>query len=132
MTSLILEHWNCRDVAELVAEVYQNQEKSHIASLAQLVECAGRMEDEAALHILKKNAMQLAELVKDVAGQLRGDTEEIPLFLFGGLLINDTLLRQFLLEILEKEAGFLKRRVPISDAVGGAVYLALEHLKRQM
>lgn len=125
LTELIQEAWKAEDIRQLIAQTYATSDKSHIASLAPLVEQAGRQQDESALAIIEKNAVELAELAEAVYTRL--GKKEISISLLGGLLSHQTLLRDRLIQVLSAILPEMKVKEPDMDAAAGAALWALNN-----
>lgn len=85
----ILQAWNLHDTDELIGEIYSEQDKAKIASLSSWVMITARAGDPVAASILQQAAKELALAVHAVCQALDFPSQEIPLALGGGLLINE-------------------------------------------
>lgn len=128
LTDLIMEAWKVSGSEELIRQVYAAPDKSRVASLAPLVEQAGRMGDAAARAVIEKGAAGLLELVLTVQRKL--SWQHMALSLMGGMLTADTLLRQRVLAGIKQQAPGVEIRLPLDDAAAGAAMLAVREAKR--
>lgn len=125
LTELIKEKWKAEDIRQLIAQTYATSDKSHIASLAPLVELAGRQGDKSALAIIEKNAVELTKLAAAVYTQL--GKKELSISLLGGLLSHQTLLRDRFIQVLSAILPEMKVKEPDMDAAAGAALWALNN-----
>lgn len=109
------------DRSSIISFVY-SVDKKEIASIAPIVEKAGRMGDEIALKIIKNNASLLAQKVKSVSVKLPKD--ERRLVLCGSLLTNDTLLREYFIQEIEKQDKEIEIVEPAFSPDMGALLIA--------
>lgn len=85
----ILQAWNLQNTDELIGEIYGEPDKAKIASLSSWVMISARAGDQVAAAILQQAAKELALAVNAVCQALDFSSQEIPLALGGGLLINE-------------------------------------------
>lgn len=85
----ILQAWNLQNTDELIGEIYGEPDKAKIASLSSWVMISARAGDQVAATILQHAAKELALAVNAVCQALNFSSQEIPLALGGGLLINE-------------------------------------------
>lgn len=125
---IIKERLHIETIEDLIDFVYSVPDKSDIAALAEYVDQAARQGSKAAERIIGKAVGGLCELVKATA--LQTDTDELPIYLVGGMLTHDTILREKLIERIHIDRS-LKARVcePITDAIGGALDIAQDSVE---
>jgi N-acetylglucosamine kinase-like BadF-type ATPase len=85
----ILQAWNLQNTDELIGEIYGEPDKAKIASLSSWVMISARAGDQVAATIIQHAARELALAVNAVCQALSFSSQEIPLALGGGLLINE-------------------------------------------
>jgi N-acetylglucosamine kinase-like BadF-type ATPase len=85
----ILQAWNLQNTDELIGEIYGEPDKAKIASLSSWVMISARAGDQVAATIIQHAARELALAVNAVCQALGFSSQEIPLALGGGLLINE-------------------------------------------
>lgn len=124
LTELILAKLEANDIGAIISYVYDVPDKSRIAALAPLVEQAWRMEDMAAREIIKHNALELVKLVQAASARLT--MQNPPLYLLGGLLTNDTVLKQEFERLLSDFIPEAHIEKPLAGPAQGAALMALE------
>lgn len=121
LSKLLKDEFALSDRSSIISFVY-SVDKKEIASIAPIVEKAGRMADEVALKIIKDNASLLAQKVKSVSVKLPKD--ERRLVLCGSLLTNDTLLREYFIQEIKKQDKEIQLVEPAFSPVMGALLIA--------
>jgi N-acetylglucosamine kinase-like BadF-type ATPase len=110
---------------EIVPFLYHPQtEKGSIASFSMLVEQAAGEGDRIAKEIIHHNSCQLMDLVRAVYNRL--SVQGSKLALLGGMMCNDTILREELIDQIKNCGLSIEYTPSLGDAVSGAVYLALD------
>ena len=107
---------------KIVTYVYSN-EKSAVASLSPLVDCACRQGDPVARRIVEDNARKLSDVVLALACRL--GLEKTDVALLGGLLENPTCLKESFLENLKARNAGLNCIAPLHSAAEGALIEAI-------
>ncbi len=126
LTSLLASELGLDTRIKIISYVYGG-DKSTVAALSRLVEKAAAEGDPAALGIISDNAGKMAELVGAVARKLDLDQTEVAML--GGMLENDTILRERFIEVMARRFPDISCISPKKDACAGAVMMAQEMLK---
>jgi len=92
-----------------------------LAGLAAVVLEMAQAGDSWALDVIERGALALLKQVDNLAARWQG--QAMPVALAGGLLENETPLRQRLLELLHGR-GYTVREAPLSSPLQGAAWLA--------
>lgn len=121
LTELLASQQNLTNQREIISYIYGG-DKSRIAALSRLVEQAARAEDAVAMEIIRENARKLSLLVGAVADRLSLGATKVAML--GGMLENDTLLRQCFREEMAASRPEIACVAPLHDAAAGAVMLA--------
>lgn len=132
LKELILDKLKVSSISEIIKVVHESSDKSIVASLSREVEVAASKGDCVALAILERNACYLLELVKTVYTRMYASEnlckeKKIMLTLMGGMLINPTKLKEFLVEKIQAELPMVVVANPILNAVEGALLVAKEN-----
>ncbi|MFI3200818.1 MAG: BadF/BadG/BcrA/BcrD ATPase family protein [Eubacteriales bacterium] len=129
LTDLIKKQLKVTTIIEIVKVVHEASDKSVVASLSRQVEEAAKQGDSVASSILEQNAHHLLELVKAVCKKIveskqSSQEEGIPLVLMGGMIANDTRLKEILLRKIALEVPYVVVKTSLLNAVEGAVLVA--------
>ncbi len=117
---LLLEATGASSANELLHRFYTTEfPRPRIASLAELVDQAGRAGDVVAREILEAAAGELAALVAAVRRQLFAPGERVPVAYIGGVFRSD-LLRERFVRLVEQEEGN-QCRPPVYGPAAGAL-----------
>lgn len=115
-------------IEELIAYVYdKNHTKKDVASLAVMLNRPEIAELEAVKRIIKNASKELELCVKAVYTKMTADAEqeEIPFVMMGSVLLKNKSLQKQLILDLKEDLPFIKICQPETDAVHGAVMMAL-------
>jgi N-acetylglucosamine kinase-like BadF-type ATPase len=131
LTDLYFQELNIHRPEEIVPYLYHPQtDKGKIAAFAPLVEQAASQGDSIALEIIKHNSALLMELIKAVYHNLSVPGAKVALL--GGLMTHDTLLRANIIDQINLSDLKIKYEDALSDAVAGAVALALDAISADL
>jgi len=119
----IMQQMSIDEARQLVPWAYSERPFSarKIAGLAALVLELAQAGDLWALDVIERGALALLKQVDNLAARWQG--QAMPVALAGGLLENETPLRQRLLELLHGR-GYTIRESPLSSPLQGAAWLA--------
>ena len=126
LTDLVAENLGINNPEKLVSYIYNN-DKSAVASVASLVDKACRLGDEVAIRVVSSNAEALVRLVEAVTSRLGFSSCNVALL--GGLLENNTCIRERFISMLKEKNSNLTCVPPLHNAVEGAVLEALKLIK---
>lgn len=122
---MVMSQLKLHTVEELVSFVYApHRDKSAVAELSKVVTAAAEAGDVHAREILRREAEELADLVRAV--QARLSLENCPIALLGGLLESDNPYRRTVTQTLRPLGQPQK---PSHDALWGAAQTAWELLE---
>lgn len=103
--------------------------KAVIGELAPLADLSYQAKEAAGIQIINENVQSLTALVKDTYNKLKLETpQEVTLWLWGSVLLNNRTIRWHLEEQLDKEIQHLKIKVPEKRALEAALDVARSHL----
>lgn len=109
-----------------VRTVYQpGMDRAKIAALAGVVFESAQFGDPTARRIIMESAFQLGEMVKSVAGQLFAEDDPFPLAFAGGIILNQSMLRDQLTDRLQKIGLRFGSICAVPTPVMGALRLAV-------
>ncbi len=122
--AMIMEEWQISTIYELIKKIYETSDKSRIASISRVVELAAREGDKVALEIMEKNAGDLLELIQVAYQSISPGEKEVPLSLMGGMLENETTLRDMVIKQVSAQCSKIKIIEARSNAAEGALLYA--------
>ena len=109
---------------DLIERVYSPQmTRERLAGLAHIV-FDGALRDPAASQIIADAATDLAEMIVVLCRQLQFPAGGYILGVTGGVMLNETLLREGVLQCLEHDGAAPAAVIPVAEPVRGAVALA--------
>lgn len=121
LTQMVMDQFGFQVPSDLVPYVYGG-DKSRVAAVSRLVETAYHAGDPVAQAIIEKNAQELVWLITTVASKLEISQGEVAML--GGLLQEETAIRQSLITLLTQKAPNLQCVLPRESAALGALRLA--------
>jgi N-acetylglucosamine kinase-like BadF-type ATPase len=130
LTPLLLRHFGVSEAQSLIHEVYQNRlAPSAIGALAECVQAAFTMGDDAATGILRAAADELEAAGLSVARRLDLDREPFAFILGGGIFRAVPWLREELQRRLPVAIPVATARVLDREPASGAVSLAMQEAR---
>ncbi len=130
LKKLILENRNCSDLDDLMFWAYKTATKKDIADLALVVDKAGSTGDITARRILYDAADDLLRILRNIRSRLLFNTDKIPMIISGGVLLNNTIVRNRFLEGVKSYFSDIYLVTPKHDAAFGAALLAVNFASR--
>ncbi len=124
LLELVLRHWVLATPSEILAHIYQNQEKVRIAGLAPVVLRAASAGDLVARRILRHAVAELAHAALTAIDALELSAQPVPLALSGGLLAHERDLRAAVLARLRRRQAIGPVTVVAEPALSAARALA--------
>ncbi|MBP2645780.1 MAG: gspK [Firmicutes bacterium] len=131
--TVLLEGLMCRlevqDVAGLIRFIYSPAAtKDKLAALTEVVEAARLEGDWVAGEIIREAADSLAELVQSVLARGRFQSFPVPVCIYGGVLRNIAVMRQFVAEKLGNKVQWV---IPQEEPVMGALKIGQKIAKER-
>ncbi len=124
----ILDRLGIESPQQMVSAVYGAVDsRSAIAGLADVVFAVAEQDDACAVRILADAQQELGRLVSTLARCLELD-RSLPLYLTGGILVNQSGFRQQLLHTVAESGIELTAVSIVAEPVAGAVRMAIQHL----
>jgi N-acetylglucosamine kinase-like BadF-type ATPase len=127
LLELVVRHWALATPRELVACVYQDQERARVAGLAPVVLRAARLGDAAARRIRRYATTELTHLATTVIDALELGEQPVPLALGGGLLIHQPDLRRAVVARIRRQRRLGHVTVVHEPALSAALSLTAQH-----
>lgn len=130
LTKMAEKKFGFTDQTAIINAVYKNG--FDVASFAPLVLEGAKKKDGVSRMIVEYAVIQLSEHIRVMAKKIRGSSganirSKVHLSLIGGLIANDTILRQLLIRYLQINIPQIEVIPPMSTPAYGAVVLGLEH-----
>jgi glucosamine kinase len=133
LTELLLEQYDCADLAALRKELYAGTlGRDRLAEAAATVATAERRGDRVAEVILRRAAADLAELVVGIVDRLEFADSPIAVAPVGGVFEAGDAIRQPLLSSIRERHPKAYLREPRLSPAKGALVLALRELGRKV
>ena len=109
----------------MIPAIYSDRsDRARIAGLASIAFDSANEGDSIAAEIVHSAAKRLVELVRALAARLEFSEGEFTLALSGGVLLNQTVFRDRLINELAAQSCAPERSVIVPEPVAGAVVLA--------
>lgn len=121
----ILDHLEVVSASELIPAIYSDRsDRARIAGLAPIAFDSANEGDSVAAEIIHSATQRLAELVRALANKLDFSAGQFTLAVSGGVLLNQTIFRDRLIDELAAQSCAPERSVTVPEPVAGAVVLA--------
>jgi len=126
LTKMVMEYFNVSTFEESLQKIYENPEKSTIASMAPIVTSAAQKGDLVALNILREAGKELGLAVVAVAKKLKMEKDRIFVGCMGGVFRSDKFILNPFKRTVKSDIPKAIFKPPIYNAISGAIFLGLK------
>ncbi|MCX8188124.1 MAG: hypothetical protein N3F64_00255 [Nitrososphaeria archaeon] len=126
LLKLFMESLNAKDFDDFIQKIYENTEKTRVASLAPVVVKACIMGDSVARDILRRAGEELSLLAVSVARKLGMDNSKVIIGCVGGVFKSGLIVWRYFRHYVKSFLPYAIVKKPNPTTIEGAIFLCLK------
>ncbi|MEM3573102.1 MAG: BadF/BadG/BcrA/BcrD ATPase family protein [Nitrososphaeria archaeon] len=126
LLKLFMEGLGAKDFDDFIQKIYENTEKTRIASLAPIVVKAYRMNDRIARDILRRAGEELSLLAVSVAKKLKMEDSKVIIGCVGGVFKSELIVWKYFRRCVKSFLPYASVKKPNPTTIEGAIFLCLK------